>query len=483
MTNNMKAINIIVAALLLMTPFASQGQCIANGTFNAPNHATPFPNNPATWIPNFGWFHIFSGSPLYTGGNTFDVLSPTGILPAFGIAGYDADGNDRFVSGIYNPGSAFREGVEQTVTCLEIGTTYELTFAQSVVMQVNLLDRTGSWEVYVDNNLLGVSAPTTSTAVDYLDINLNWEYRTMTFTATATSHLFSFVPVDDDLISTPTEENVRMGLDDVALVPLSSTLAINPAAPVCVTDPNFTLSTNSGSSVGTWSGTGIIDASTGEFDPSVAGTGTHTVTYTPTCPCGLSPLTIDIDATDCTLPVELLEFNAEAVNENKVALTWTTVNEINNDYFEIERSRDGTSFGTIATVDGAGTSNITLHYNDFDEDPYNGISYYRLKQTDFDGTYTYSDIRTVIFDDLSFVNMHPNPATEDLQFTVMVSEDADLHVHIVDVMGRVIMQEDHFIEAGESTITLNVASLASGMYTIRVNTNNENHLSKEFIRR
>lgn len=267
--------------------------------------------------------------------------------------------------------------------------------------------------------------------------------------------------------------------DDISVVP-ESDATITPPGLICDGGPALNLT--GADPGGTWSGTGITDANAGTFDPTVAGVGTHTITYSIPGLCGDTKMA-DVVVSTCSLPVELLEFDAQAVDESKVALTWTTVNEINNDFFEIERSRDGTSFGVIGTVDGAGNSNITLHYNDFDNDPYNGVSYYRLKQTDFDGTYTYSDIRTVVFDDLSFVNMYPNPATEDLQFTVLVSDDADLHVHIVDVTGRVIMQEDHFIEAGESTITLNVSNLASGMYTIRVNTNDENHLSKEFIRR
>ena len=96
------------------------------------------------------------------------------------------------------------------------------------------------------------------------------------------------------------------------------------------------------------------------------------------------------------LPVELLNFDARVVrNQTAVSLEWETATELNNDYFTLERSADGFAWEILGTKDGAGTSVKSIFYDFIDENPLAGISYYRLKQTDFDGAYEYFDIRAV----------------------------------------------------------------------------------------
>lgn len=313
-----------------------------------------------------------------------------------------------------------------------------------------------------------------------------WTQLTFTYTAVGGEQYMTLGNFNDDASTTliPSAggsfNNIFLYIEDVSVEVIVDPV-ITPSGPHCTVAAPLNLAADLAG--GTWSGTGITDASAGTFDPATAGLGTHTITYTMPGVCG-GTQTESIVVNDCSLPVELLTFDAEAMDQNNVALTWTTVNEIDNDYFEIERSRDGTNFSTINTaVDGAGNSTQTLTYNDIDSDPYPGISYYRLKQTDFDGTYTYSEIRSVMFDDLSFVSLHPNPADGEVNFTVLVNSESNLHVQIVDVTGRTVLKEDYMVYVGENTLSLNVANIASGMYTIRVNTNDQNHLSKEFIRR
>jgi hypothetical protein len=94
------------------------------------------------------------------------------------------------------------------------------------------------------------------------------------------------------------------------------------------------------------------------------------------------------------LPIELLYFNATP-NQKVVDLTWATASELNNDFFTVELSIDGLTWETVLTVAGAGTTNQRTDYNNVDTRPLAGLSYYRLKQTDFDGQFTYSDIKSV----------------------------------------------------------------------------------------
>ena len=95
------------------------------------------------------------------------------------------------------------------------------------------------------------------------------------------------------------------------------------------------------------------------------------------------------------LPITLMDFTARPLSENQVLLQWTTASEINNDYFTIERSEDVSHWHTIAEVPGAGNSNTILQYQHTDREALPGTSYYRLKQTDYDGTYSYSEVESV----------------------------------------------------------------------------------------
>jgi len=94
------------------------------------------------------------------------------------------------------------------------------------------------------------------------------------------------------------------------------------------------------------------------------------------------------------LPVELLDFQA-ILRENWVELLWATASEKNNDFFTVERSQDALTFEELLEMEGVGDSEEVVNYQASDEVPLPGLSFYRLKQTDFDGTFTYSHLVSV----------------------------------------------------------------------------------------
>ena len=96
------------------------------------------------------------------------------------------------------------------------------------------------------------------------------------------------------------------------------------------------------------------------------------------------------------LPIQLTSFDPSILS-NAVQLQWTTASEINNDFFTIERSTDANNWNAIGVVKGAGNSSNNIDYSWMDNTPVSGDSYYRLKQTDFDGKSTYSAVKTVKF--------------------------------------------------------------------------------------
>lgn len=144
-------------------------------------------------------------------------------------------------------------------------------------------------------------------------------------------------------------------------------------------------------------------------------TGANTVSLS-----GLTKFSRWAAASDASpLPVELLFFTAQ-LQDGKVVLNWTTASETNNGYFTVERSSDAKSMIPIATINGAGNSNAMLQYQNIDEQPLTGISYYRLRQTDYDGTATFSKWAKVI-----------NAATDkELQIIKAVAKNNELSVTI-----------------------------------------------------
>ncbi len=142
----------------------------------------------------------------------------------------------------------------------------------------------------------------------------------------------------------------------------------------------------------------------------VTGTADAGTVVTLTNPTTFIVFTLGSSTGNNALPIELLSF--DAVPENgKVNINWSTASEENNDYFTIERTPDSHTIEQIARQKGAGTTVQQQDYSAVDEHPLSGISYYRLKQTDFDGKFTYSDWKKVDFNQSGAgqLNLYPNP--------------------------------------------------------------------------
>ncbi len=137
-----------------------------------------------------------------------------------------------------------------------------------------------------------------------------------------------------------------------------------------------------------------------------------------------------------SLPIQLISFDA-VKSGNNVKCEWSTASEINNDYFTIERSPDGTKFDSILSVKGAGNSSGTLHYSAMDENPLQGDSYYRLKQTNHDGKSGYSDAVHVYIERASGYKLFPNPSPGNMIFINKNGEELEnVSVVVQDMSGR-----------------------------------------------
>lgn len=185
----------------------------------------------------------------------------------------------------------------------------------------------------------------------------------------------------------------------------------------------------------------------GEFDTGFSGFGVGTPGDPPSNP----------------LPVELINFSAEL--KDQLTLKWQTLSELNNDYFQVQRSLDGMAFRSIATVKGAGNSTSPKSYSYVDQVYENQVIYYRLKQVDFDGAFEFSNILSV-------------DGARDLSrpfqvFPTISSEKLFIHSnmegqHLVQVLGldgKVVHQE---IMEGKSPLELDIINLKAGTYVLRI---------------
>jgi hypothetical protein len=165
------------------------------------------------------------------------------------------------------------------------------------------------------------------------------------------------------------------------------------------------------------------------------------------------------------LPVELISFDAKSSRDH-VRLIWETAIEINNDYFIVERSWEGVTWHEVATVQGAGNSSILKSYSTTDHQPYDGASYYRLKQVDFDGQYTYSQsVKVERQVELQNISVFPNPTSSTLHITVVSAE-----VDIFDINGMNLSSEVK-IAAGLQNIDIDMSGLRSGIYYLKAGSN------------
>jgi Secretion system C-terminal sorting domain len=197
------------------------------------------------------------------------------------------------------------------------------------------------------------------------------------------------------------------------------------------------------------------------------------IVFTSTNTCGLTNITGLTSGTwaltdqSSPLPVELLSFSASNADGKSVMCEWTTASEINNDYFTIERSDKHDIFEEIGKVDGAGNSTDILNYSFTDKSPLNGINYYRLKQTDFDGNFTYSPIVAVNFSPESTFSLAPNPTNGS--FYIFLEEPLKINglILIHSSEGKLIFQQ---LIDENSTSRIKIPSLnsAKGIYYISI---------------
>ncbi len=171
------------------------------------------------------------------------------------------------------------------------------------------------------------------------------------------------------------------------------------------------------------------------------------------------------------IPVELISFSAN-MNGNSVVLNWQTATELNSSYFDIQRSNDATQWNSIGQVSAAGNSTNALSYSFVDNNISGTNTYYRLKQVDFDGSFTYTKVVEVnleIPSTFSLSQNYPNPFNPTTKISYSIPVDSKVTISVYAVTGELVAEliNDN-VAAGSHYVDFNGSNLASGMYIYKM---------------
>jgi hypothetical protein len=159
------------------------------------------------------------------------------------------------------------------------------------------------------------------------------------------------------------------------------------------------------------------------------------------------------------LPIELLSFEVSKQGTQQTLVEWSTALELDNNYFVIERSQDGTHWSPIGTVAGAGNSHSILSYSFIDQEAAEGFNYYRLQQVDYNGKSSFSTIRSLNFGSELSISIFPNPAQDAL--TVQIYNlKGDVTIELINTLGQSVLIKTN----ATASNTLDLSGMSAGVY-------------------
>jgi len=209
-----------------------------------------------------------------------------------------------------------------------------------------------------------------------------------------------------------------------------------------------------------------------DYIPPIGFTGVDTFSYVIFDGNGaIATAIVQVTVNSAVLPVELTEFSG-IEDGCKNILVWMTASEDNNDRFEIEKSQDGQTFVAIGSVAGRGNSTQSQFYQFIDSNP-GKLNYYRLRQIDFDGTETLSEVFNMTNSCLAgglksgIVKIFPNPLITDQLSVKLIAEEKEQVIDIVNQNGKVLRRMSLELEIGINTIRVDMASFPAGIYYIK----------------
>ena len=208
----------------------------------------------------------------------------------------------------------------------------------------------------------------------------------------------------------------------------------------------------------------------------------NSLLFNPSGTCGNLSKNSVTASVQLAVPLKLYPLKAYKVDK-KVLLKWGTAFEQNTDRFDIERSSDGNQFTkVIGNVKAAGNSNVALNYDFTDQLPDNDNNFYRIKEFDIDGQFSYSNIAKINMKSSAVqFNLYPSPAISQLTLEFYSGRNENVMVEIFDSKGSIVSKVSMNMLLGTNTKTINVHHLSSGIYMMKLFTQNE-VITRRFIK-
>ncbi len=262
-----------------------------------------------------------------------------------------------------------------------------------------------------------------------------------------------------------------------------SSLTVNGTLRLC--GPSADFRSNHGFTIGP---SGVVDVQDCPAFIAISGTvateASHSIVYDCdlSASCGQLPVSIASwsgsgeQSVECNtvLPITLLGFQG-STSENTILLSWTTLDELNNDFFTLERSNNVTDFEELGRVQGSGTSFTQRDYRLTDTSPLNGTNYYRLKQTDYNGDFTYSSIIAVVYKNDNSIKIYPNPANAIITIQHPNTQDQEYNNFINPITLYSLQSNEQnisIISQDHNSTSLDISLVSSGYYILEYSLNN-----------
>jgi len=168
-----------------------------------------------------------------------------------------------------------------------------------------------------------------------------------------------------------------------------------------------------------------------------------------------------------TLPVVLVGFSALLNNDKTISLSWNTQMEVNSSRFVVERSADGKAWTEVGEVQAKGNSQVVTNYSFTDEHPQAGVNMYRLRMIDLDGSYGYTEVKSIRTGVVNNISFFPNPAREYVNVSLGAGSATGVTVSLINAAGQVLQEKRSTSGAG-ATISFPVGNYAPGVYILSV---------------
>jgi Secretion system C-terminal sorting domain len=179
------------------------------------------------------------------------------------------------------------------------------------------------------------------------------------------------------------------------------------------------------------------------------------------------------------LPVDIAQFAASLNLDHTVDVSWATSQEINSDYFSVERSADAINWKSIGNVDARGTSSVLVHYTYLDPSPLDALNYYRLKMVDLDGKFKYSKTAAVSIDGKSAsLVVYNNPFNDQIRIKINTATSDNLSINLSDMLGRSYSHQVFNAQPGDNFINITPTGASAGLYILNIKGKNYNQTIK-----